>query len=330
MKTKVTIKDIAQISGFSTQTVSRVINNDVKVKESTKEKILEIIEKYEYRPNLYAKSLVSKKNKNILIWLKRKKGSQATIWTNILINEIILQNSREEVSIFVEYFYTDEDIKKSLVSTSSMFIDGVILFYEEKNDKRLDVLRKNKIPYVIFGKSYNNNDIFVANDDFNCCYNAITYLFNKNIKKIVFINGDINSINEDREKGIRQAYLDFNISLDKLDIIRKVNTIDDIKIIANFYKDKLPDCFFMNGDEKSIVFLRELYNLGIEIPKKVKLISIDNLPFSDFSIPSLSTIALDYNKIAETILNKIIKLIEGEVVNSEIIKSQLIIRESTN
>ena len=54
VKKNITIKDIANFSGYSTQTVSRVINNDTKVKEETREKILEIIEKYGYRPNLYA------------------------------------------------------------------------------------------------------------------------------------------------------------------------------------------------------------------------------------------------------------------------------------
>ena len=135
VKKNITIKDIANFSGYSTQTVSRVINNDTKVKEETREKILEIIEKYGYRPNLYAKSLVAKKNKNILILLKRKSGHKATIWTNTLVNEIILKNSRNDVSILVEQYYTDEELQKSLISRSSMFIDGVIIFYEEKNDK---------------------------------------------------------------------------------------------------------------------------------------------------------------------------------------------------
>ena len=101
VKKNITIKDIANFSGYSTQTVSRVINNDTKVKEETREKILEIIEKYGYRPNLYAKSLVAKKNKNILILLKRKSGHKATIWTNTFDNEIILKYSRNDVSILV-------------------------------------------------------------------------------------------------------------------------------------------------------------------------------------------------------------------------------------
>lgn len=64
--------------------------------------------------------------------MKRKSGHKATIWTNTLVNEIILKNTRSDISILVEQYYTDEELEKSLINKSSMFIDGVILFYEEK------------------------------------------------------------------------------------------------------------------------------------------------------------------------------------------------------
>ena len=55
MKKNITIKDVAKISGYSTQTISRVINNDSKVKLETREKVLKIIEECGYKPNFYAK-----------------------------------------------------------------------------------------------------------------------------------------------------------------------------------------------------------------------------------------------------------------------------------
>ena len=161
MKKNITIKDVAKISGYSTQTISRVINNDSKVKLETREKVLKIIEECGYKPNFYAKSLVSKKNKNILILLKRKSGHKATIWTNTLVNEIILKNNKSDISILVEQYYKDEELEKSLISKTSTFIDGAIIFYEEKDDKRIKLLEKNKIPFIIFGKSYDEKKLFV-------------------------------------------------------------------------------------------------------------------------------------------------------------------------
>ena len=132
MKKNITIKDVAKISGYSTQTISRVINNDSKVKLETREKVLKIIEECGYKPNFYAKSLVSKKNKNILILLKRKSGHKATIWTNTLVNEIILKNNKSDISILVEQYYKDEELEKSLISKQVHLLMELLYFMKKK------------------------------------------------------------------------------------------------------------------------------------------------------------------------------------------------------
>lgn len=330
MKSKnFTIKDIANFSGYSTQTVSRVINNDDKVKEETRKKVLEIIEKYGYKPNLYAKSLVAKTNKNILILLKRKSGHKATIWTNTLVNEIILKNTRSDISILVEQYYDDEELKKSLINKSSMFIDGVILFYEEKNDKRIELLKKNNIPFVTFGKSYSDETIYVSNDDFNSSLKATEYLIKTGIEKLIFISASPTPMNEQRVAGVIEAYKKQNRDMKNLIIERNINTSNEIKALVKKYKDNLPDCFFVNGDEKAIVLIRELFNYNISTPQKVKVMGFDNLPLSEYIIPSLTTVSMNYKKLAKKLLEKLFNIIEGKKEKSEEVSSSLIIREST-
>ena len=60
---KISIKEIAELSGVSVATVSRVINNNGRFSEETRKRVLDIIEKYDYTTNMAAKSLrVSKSN----------------------------------------------------------------------------------------------------------------------------------------------------------------------------------------------------------------------------------------------------------------------------
>lgn len=87
--------------------------------------------------------------------------------------------------------------------------------------------------------------------------------------------------------------------------------------------------FFVNGDEKAIVLIRELFNNGIKVPNDVAVMGFDNLPVSEYTIPSLSTISLNYKKLAESLLKKIISLMEGGNEVTEEVESKLIIREST-
>lgn len=329
VKKNITIKDIANFSGYSTQTVSRVINNDPKVKEETRRKVSEIIEKYGYRPNLYAKSLVAKKNKNILILLKRRSGHKATIWTNTLVNEIILKNKRSDISILSEQYYTDDELEKSLINKSSMFIDGVILFYEEKNDKRIELLKKNNIPFIIFGKSYNEENIYISNDDFNSSLKATEYLLEQGIRDLVFLSASATPVNEQRVSGVIKAFEEKNIDKESLKIVREINTSLDIKNIVKNYKDNLPECFFVSGDEKAIVLIRELFNYGIKVPQDVKVMGFDNLPLSEYVIPSLTTVSMNYKELATKLLEKLLNIMEGKEEESEEVESTLIIREST-
>lgn len=329
MQKNITIKDVAKISGYSTQTISRVINNDAKVKDETRKKVLKIIEECGYKPNFYAKSLVSKKNKNILILLKRKSGHKATIWTNTLVNEIILKNNRSDISILVEQYYKDEELEKSLINKASTFIDGAIIFYEEKDDKRIKLLVKNKIPFIIFGKSYADKNIYVSNDDFNSSFKATNYLLEKNIKKIVFVSADSTPMNEQRVAGVIEAYKKNKIDENLLQIERGINTSQDIKEIVKKYSNNLPQCFFVSGDEKAIVLMRELFNIAVKVPEDVKVMGFDNLPLSQYTIPSLTTVSMNYKELAAKLLNKLLNIMEDKIEVSEEVESTLIIREST-
>lgn len=327
---KITIKDVAKACGVSTQTISRVINNSNDVKDSTRKLVLAKIKELGYRPNLYAKNLSNKKNKNILISIRRIKGYVATIWTTTLINEIIVCNTNPDVSILVEQFYDESELDNSLLNTYNTFIDGVIIFYESENDKRIKMLKNSEIPYVIVGKSYNENDIYIGVDDYNTTFKGIEYLFEKNITRINFITANPTPLNNERKKGVIDAYKKNKINKKKLVINEGMNKQEEIyELVQNICKkNKLPEAFFVSGDEKAIVVLKALYDCGIKIPEQVSVLGIDNIAISQYLQPSLTTMALDYNKIVNRVYTKIINMINGKIEKSEEIECQIIERES--
>lgn len=64
-KNQVSIKDIARLSGVSVATVSRVINENGRFSEETRQKVVEVIQKYQYETNSIAKSLRMSKSQTI-------------------------------------------------------------------------------------------------------------------------------------------------------------------------------------------------------------------------------------------------------------------------
>ncbi|MBK9780244.1 MAG: LacI family DNA-binding transcriptional regulator [Anaerolineales bacterium] len=59
---RVTIKDVAQAAGVSTQTVSRVINKFSYVSETTRQRVEGVVEELGYRPSTLARSLIQQRS----------------------------------------------------------------------------------------------------------------------------------------------------------------------------------------------------------------------------------------------------------------------------
>ena len=165
---------------------------------------------------------------NVLISIRREKGHDATIWLNNLVNEIIVANNTPKISIFVEQFYEEKELKKSLLYTTSSFIDGAVIFNKLEKDSRISYLKNNNVPYVIFGKSSKDEDIFVASDDYNSFITGTKYLFEKGVKKIDFITGNDTFKEDDREKGIADVYKGKNINLKYFNVMRKMKNQEKI------------------------------------------------------------------------------------------------------
>ena len=330
MKKNMTKKDVAEKCGVSTQTISRVINESTNVRESTRQFVKKKIEELGYKPNLYAKNLSNRKTKNILVSIRRNKGHTATIWTNILVSEIFAYNKDKNVSLFMEQYYDDEDLKNSLLNTSNTFIDGAIIFYEKKNDKRIQILRKEKIPFIVLGKSYSEENVYVSNDDYNSVFKATEYLFGKNIENIVFITANPTPMNIERKNGIIEAYQKNNKSLKTLKIMEKMNNQKEIyKLVKELErKNLLPEAFFVSGDEKAIAVLKALNDLKINIPDEISVLGLDNIPISEFFSPGLTTLALNYKKISERVYEKLINMMNEKKEYSEEIPGEIVERES--
>ncbi len=166
MKT-LTIKDIAKIADVSTATVSRIINKSDLVKEKTRNRVLKIIQKYNFSPNISAKNLVKRETKNIgLIFPYNKDMLKDLYLTEIAAN--IEKNITESGYDFTLYFYHQDNYQKLERFYLDLFfsgkICGLIIGGIPINDKSLESLIKFKKPIIVIGSrldKYNVNYVDV-------------------------------------------------------------------------------------------------------------------------------------------------------------------------
>ena len=325
---KVTIYDIARLSGFSPKTVSRVINGGVNVKEETYQAIQKVIEELSYIPNAYARNLTKKEAINILISVK-KIDSFPLIWFQTLLDKVLQTCKEYGVNAIVEYFSEEDTISNSIISSTGSLIDGVIVFYESKEDIRINYLQKNKIPFIVFGESRSPNVVYVSNNNFQATYDMMKLVSKENINSMWLLMGGESLVNMDRERGVRAFLNDKNYEMD-LKVVYGLTTIDSVYSYATRHlsNQNYPDLVFVSGDEKVQGLIRACYEKEIIIPDDISIIGFDNIPISQYYTPALSTISPNYVKLAQEMIEGVLAIIKGESVTSVEVSTKLVRRQS--
>ena len=325
---KVTIYDIARLSGFSPKTVSRVINGGVNVKEETYQAIQKVIDDLSYIPNAYAKNLTKKEAINILISVK-KIDSFPLIWFQTLLDKVLQTCKEYGVNAIVEYFGEEDTISNSIISSTGSLIDGVIVFYESKEDIRINYLQKNKMPFIVFGESRTPNVVYVSNNNFQATYDMMKLVSKENVKSMWLLMGGESLVNKDRVRGVRAFLNEKNYSMD-LKVVYGLTTIDSVYSYATRHlsNQNFPDMIFVSGDEKVQGLIRSCYEKGITIPDDISIIGFDNIPISQYYTPALSTISPNYIMLAKNLIEGVLSIINGENIESVEISSQIVRRQS--
>ncbi len=286
MNKKITIKEIAKISGFSKTTISRYYNGGY-VKESTRHKIKEIVDKYNYKPNTFAK-------------LKAKKSGLIAISVPCLdsyfvskslksIDDVLKNNNYTIIVLSSNYNLKKEE--ENIRVLNSLNIDGMIVYASDKNDRYLDIFKEIKVPLVVMGQEYEEY-ISIINDDKNASLELLDEIDNSNFKEAIYF--DLN-IKDEAITGIRKGIiLDFlkqkNI---KTTIIKtNFNTLE-IKEMIEKNKYVLDNKLIICSTTKQIIeFYRFIYKNKLK--PNFKLIGFGAHKYLDILYPAPTLVLHDY------------------------------------
>lgn len=325
---KITIYDIARISGVSPKTVSRVINGGERVKPETYQAVMKVIDELSYVPNAYAQNLTKKETINILISVK-KMESFPLIWFQTLLDKVLQTCKEVGVNAIVEYFGEGDSIKDSIISSTGSLVDGVIVFYEGKDDSRIQYLKKNNMPFIVFGESHTDGVIYVSNNDFKAGYDLMEAVEEKGFKKMWLLMGGPSLVNKNRENGVREFVKEKRYDID-LEVIYGLFTIESVYdyVKEHLSTSNIPDIIFVSGDEKVQGVIRGCYEKGILIPDQLTIVGFDNIPIAKYYTPALSTIAPNYTELAKEMIEGVLAIINGEQRESVEVSVSLIRRQT--
>lgn len=329
-----TLKNIASEAKVSIKTVSRVVNNDPKVSKSTRKMIQEIIEARGYKPNLIARGLKKRKT-NTIGFIVPDIGNPS--FTEIVkgCTDVFDKNGYYVFLGSSENNPQKEiDIIKDLIS---MLIEGIILIPATTVDRDLTFFSKIRCPLVILDREIDGLDkdkVVLSNK--KSAYDATKLLLENGCKKIVIFGGlQSAKTAQKRFEGFKQAMDENNLFSGELVFW------GDFSIDAGYKMMK--EALIRFGNDIDAVFAcNDLIALGainaikehkLKIPEDISLIGFDDMFFSAYLNPPLTTVHIPFNDegaIAAKLLLKKIKKPEDKNIERIIVDTRIIIRESVN
>ncbi|MCG2590879.1 LacI family DNA-binding transcriptional regulator [Rhodohalobacter sulfatireducens] len=287
-KKKTTISDIAKELNVTPSTVSRALGDHPKISDSTKEAVLDMVEKLNYQPNNIASALRKGKSNIIGVIVPT---SDRQFFASIIrgIEEII----REEGYHLMICQSDDQfDKEKSGIDTLlNVRVDGIIasVAKETTDISHYKKIKKQGVPLVLYDRVIDSFDVnHVVSDDFLGAYNAVTHLIEQGCTRIAHFAGKQHiKIYQDRLQGYIKALREHSIPVDD-ELIIESDLIQDTYSILRTGRElgssllqipEMPDGIFSSSDFAAMGAIQVFKEKNIKIPDKVALVGYSN----DFS-----------------------------------------------
>lgn len=299
-----TLKDVARHAGVSVTTVSNFINNKKKLKDDTRQSILEAIQATGYRHNALAASL--KKNSASL----KSIGIISIVDQNPFFSELFfkLENEcfKQDFTVISCFRHADKEDLHTYINLMSGRVDGIILI-SLKRDKIDTVIKQiHAVPVVAIAFDIGDVMSLCGGTEFNLHnetggYIAGRFLLSKGHKKIVCVTGPkALKTTTNRIAGLKKALGEFNLPENSVDYIEGNYTYQSgvDAMYQLFSSAALPTAIICHNDLMAIGVQNAANELGLKIPRELSVMGYDDIEMSKLSFPSLSTVRIPLDDIA--------------------------------
>lgn len=332
---RVTIKDIARLSGVSITTVSQVLNGKGKrFSEKTRQKVLKVVAETDYRPDYFAKNMVNPQSKTI--------GVIVPDITDLFFSKVIegiemYLNEKGYVILLCDSHHSDEKEAHYMSELMDRAVEGIILATPNALalDKLLAVKQYASFPYVLLDRGINKRDggnILV--NEFAGAYEAVAYLIELGHQRIGMLANDSKFYKMDeRTDAYRQCLTDHQIELDESWVVSNAVTIEGGYLATKALLAKADvSALFCGNDQMAIGAYRSIFEAGLKIPEDISVIGYDGLDITKYLTPSLTTVYQPAAGIGQAAAKILVDAIAGSHHDypNKMFPTKLIKRESVS
>jgi DNA-binding LacI/PurR family transcriptional regulator len=327
-----TIQDVARAAGVAASTVSRYLNGQLKVSPATEAKVLEAVSELSYVPNAAARNLA-----------RRRSGVIGFVVPEIsnpyfgAIADYVVEAVEQHGSLVLLCSHRSQSVKQSsyIDLLASGAIDGMLYLGSFRSNERLAVAIADGLPVVVVDEPIAGLPPVhtVVMDDYAGGYQATSYLVALGHRRIAFVSGpaELGSVQE-RYRGYRDA-------------LRKggIGTEGQVSLAGQFTEQfgmsalphllapaEPPTAAFVASDYIALGLISAAEAHGIRVPDELSVVGFDDIRFSQYVQPRLTTIRSPLERLAQVGVELLFDRLQNPAApaRTEVLPVELVIRES--
>lgn len=305
----ITIYDVAREAGVSMATVSRVVNGNPNVKPSTRTKVLEAIEKLNYRPNAVARGLASKKTTTV--------GVIIPDISNIFFAE--LARGIEDIATMYKYNIilsnSDQNKEKELNLMNALLakqVDGILFMGSKISEEHVAEFKRSPVPIVLAATMDKEKQIPSVNIDYEkAAFDAVSHLIGHGNEKIAVVLSELDESSNEWKKlnGYREALQAHQLPINEEFIVSIGQGYGaGMKAMEKLLQaEEKPTAIFACTDELALGVIHAAQDHGYDIPQDFEVIGFDNTRLAEMVRPTLTSVVqpmYDIGAVAMRLLTK--------------------------
>jgi len=332
-KARARLKDIAEATGFSANTVSLALRGSERLPEETRERILKTAEELNYRPNKIARSLVHSASRTIGLIMTNIMNPTLTLAARTIEREL---TKAGYAMMFAASDSSVENERRAIELFISYQVDGILVYPANHQEYgHLTAADDGGTPVLMLVDLPGSGLDTVTIDDRIGAYKAVRHLCAQGHRHIAMLDGGRALGNLDKMHGAQQAAQEAGLDGQAIMVFEPEGHSPAhgfaamAKIIAS---DPRPTAVFASTDQLAIGALHWCREHGVAVPGEMAVVGYDNTEISRYGALPLTTVNYAADEISRIGVDRIIKRIEDadawEAPSVELIEPELILRDS--
>jgi DNA-binding LacI/PurR family transcriptional regulator len=322
------IRDVARLAGVSYQTVSRVLNEHPSIRDSTKQRVLDVITEIGYRPNQAARALVTSRSRTIGVLTAQSANYGPT--TSVTAIEHAAREAGYRITITSIASNEYPSIKAALDHLLTQAVEALVVIAPQV--RVLEAIRELDItvPYVTLQDAdLGGADHSMSVDQVAGARLVTQHLIDLGHTEIMHISGPQDWIEAEARM---QGYLE---AINASDLRTRAPILGDWTAHFGYYAGlellRFRDftAMFAGNDQMALGFMHACWDSGLNVPGDISVVGFDDIPEAAHFYPPLTTVRQNFTEIGRRAVSLLLAELQGVAVDHGRIEPELIIRRST-